>query len=146
MELGHVRWGAVTINETRRSSMEENIEWGSRHMWFGSGGAGCKHGVGVVLHKRWAKHVIRFQAISPRLAALDVQVAPAKSVRIVSGYFPPCGYPDAAVEEIYDMISGLLEQAKHSRIIVIIGADCNAEVGGDSRRMQGILRFRKRKQ
>ena len=130
LELGAAAWDSITVNETRRGKKEEEFALGSKHLYFGSGGSTNKHGVGIFLHSRWAKKVTRFQAISPRVAALDLELDGAKGLRIIAAYFPHCGYPDAAVQEMYTKLIELLDEARRLRLVVIIGADCNAEVGG----------------
>ena len=77
-ELEGVEWDAVTINETWRTSKEEIECLKSKHVWYGSGGSAGKHGVGLLLHKKWAGQVERFDAISPRLAVLVVRATLGK--------------------------------------------------------------------
>ena len=89
-----------------------------------------KHGVGILLHKRLTKRVKRFLVLSPRVAALDVEVTEKLVLRIISAYFPHCGYPDNAVDEMYTQLESLIAEAKAAGYTIIIGADCNAEAGG----------------
>ena len=132
-ELESTEWDAITINETWRGEAEEIERLSGGQLWCGSGGTAGKHGVGVLLHSKWARKVLRFKAISPRLAVLDVSLDAVVHVRIISAYFPHSGYPDDAVEHLYRLLDVEISEAKKSKYKIILGADCNAEVGGFGR-------------
>eukprot|EP00973_Karenia_brevis_P093326 12416818-Karenia_brevis.AAC.1 len=69
------------------------------HRFLGSGGAfkcnkSCgKHGVGILLHARWAKKVTNVARISPRLMYVDMEIGSIR-VRLMSVYMPHAGHPD----------------------------------------------------
>jgi len=130
MELDDAQWDAITINETWRASKEEEEQLENKHLWFGSGGTAGKHGVGIFVNKRWSKKVQRFRAVSSRLAAVDVSLSATKTLRIISAYFPHSGYSDDAVDRMHKELEELVEEARKAKMILLIGADCNAEVGG----------------
>ena len=53
--------------------------------------------------------------------------------RIVAAYIPHCGYSDAKLEEHYKHIESVIAEARKQKKMVVVGADCNAEVGGTRR-------------
>ena len=98
-DLGDTNWDAIMFNETWRACREEFDELASGHIWFGSGGDARKHGVGILLHKRWAGQVHRWTAISMRVGVLEMNAGKTKMSLIVA-YLPHCGYNDEAVQEV----------------------------------------------
>jgi hypothetical protein len=60
--MKHVKWDAVMINESWREEAEEFDTLECKHVWFGSGGTRGKHGVGILLHSRWAPYVHGWRA------------------------------------------------------------------------------------
>ena len=126
-ELSGMRWDAVLINETWREKAEEFDILEDDHMWFGSGGMAGKRGVGILLHKRWAKDIHRWRAISERIGVLELDIQSVRlSLAVV--YMPHCGYSDESVQEIYDMLEQLHQEARKGKRVFIIGGDWNAEV------------------
>ena len=123
---------AVTINETWRGATEEIEKLRDGHLWFGSGGTAGKHGVGILLHRKWSHRVQNFEAVHSRLAFLDVCVA-CRNMRIIVAYFPHCGYSDANIEKLYKEVETNIAEARKKKKAVIMGADCNAEAGGRQR-------------
>ena len=57
-DLRETEWDVVLISETWREEHEECIVLSAGHVWFGCGGqkkrggAGYKHGVGILIHRR----------------------------------------------------------------------------------------------
>ena len=126
-EMRDVPWDAILCNETRRAANEEFDHLHNGHLWLGSGGTAGKHGVGILLHERWANCVHRWRAISPRLAVLELNTGRLKlSLAVV--YMPHCGYQDIAVEEIYQKLSLITRESRSRKRLLIIAGDWNAEV------------------
>ena len=65
-------WAAILLNETWREQAEEYDTLESDHIWFGSGGAKGQHGVGILLHRRWAQCVRGWRAINQRIGVLEL--------------------------------------------------------------------------
>ena len=99
-------------------------------MWMGSGGKRGKHGVGILLHQRWASCVRRFSAKSERLAELELDVETMR-ITLIAVYLPHGGYSDEEVDHHYDLMSSMIKRARKGRRRVMIYGDWNAEVGGD---------------
>ena len=95
VEISDLEWDAILLNETWRDQPVEDFNI-QGHRWFGSGGAakknetGWKHGVGILLHRRWASAVTGTTAVNPRVIYVDLQVG-AVRVRLICGYMPHGG-------------------------------------------------------
>ena len=133
-ELDDAKWDAVIFNETWRVENAEDFLLESGHRWLGSGGAkrnggaGGKHGVAILLHRRWAWAVSQVKPISPRLMFVDIRVRRHK-IRLISVYMPHVGYGNDAVDDVYKAMEHSVNGARSERRLVIIGGDWNAEVG-----------------
>ena len=125
LECERLAWDAVLVNETWRKDEEEVVKLKDGHTWCGSGGTAGKHGVGILLNKRWT--LSRFKAISTRLCVLEVE-AESRSFRLIATYMPHAGYKDEAVEELYENISTQIKEARKNRRSIILGDDWNSEV------------------
>ena len=53
-EAGDDEWDVIMVQETWRSERQEDFLLEEGHRWIGAGGPGNKHGVGMLVHKRWA--------------------------------------------------------------------------------------------
>ena len=92
---------------------------------------GCeegRRGVGFVVHRKWAAFIQSFEPLNERVAYLVMKIK-RKQIVVVGTYFPHSGYPDSAVEEVYDTISKILEEGKKRRQHMIVAGDFNAEIG-----------------
>jgi hypothetical protein len=128
IELEPLRWDIVTLNETMRTTTEESWVTEGEHLFLGSGYTEHTRGVAILVHRRWRKHVKQFQAISERVAAVDIQRGKFK-IRIVSAYFPHSGYNDTHIQQMYDTLTFLNQEATKANMHFALGADCNARVG-----------------
>ena len=98
------------------------------HVFMGSGHADNTRGVAIIAHKRWAKHVTKFCPINERTAYIDVKFRQFR-LRLVSAYFPHSGYGDKHIQNMYDTLAAVQDEATKQRMYFIIGADFNARVG-----------------
>ena len=90
---------------------------------------GCdnKHGVGIMLNKRWRKRIIDTEYINERAIKTTILVN-RQHIDLMSVYFPPleiCGSPQN--EKMYKTIEKHMPNNK--KCIPIIGRDINAELG-----------------
>ena len=84
-----------------------------------------KHGVGIMLNKRWRKRITDIEYINKRAITTTVLVN-RQHVKLRSVYFPHSKYADHHIEKVYKTIE------KHMLIkksIPIIGGDFNVELG-----------------
>ena len=60
------RWDAILLNETWRHEPAELWETQHKHIFMGAGQYDNKHGVGIMLNKRWRKRIIDTEYINER--------------------------------------------------------------------------------
>ena len=126
-ELGQVKnWDVLVLSETWRKPKNELFKLHSGHTFMNCGCDAGRRGVGFVLHKRWAGWLKSFEPINERVACLTLQKYRFK-IKIVGVYFPHCGYPDDAVQQIYDILQNILETKRREHLV--IAGDFNAEIG-----------------
>eukprot|EP00973_Karenia_brevis_P083950 11648205-Karenia_brevis.AAC.1 len=126
-ELEGNDWDAVLLNETWREQKEEFDELESGNLWMGSGGSRGKHGVGILLHKRWANFKPSWTAINQRLGYMDLNIGKWRATFVVA-YMPHTGYQDWHIQHMYDSLTEILQKARQRRREVYIVGDWNAEV------------------
>eukprot|EP00959_Pyramimonas_sp_CCMP1952_P228994 4788395-Pyramimonas_sp.AAC.1 len=140
LELATCEWDAILINETMRPANNEMFTVEGGHMYAGSGGGSYKHGVGILLHARWVHCFKQFVPVSSRIAYMDIRGNMLR-MRFVTAYFPHRKYPDRTVQEVYDELSNIVKAGAREKLHIVMGADCNAQVGPasdtDNRRVCG---------
>ena len=129
VECDAIEWDVILVNETWRGQSEEIVKLKGGHMWFGSSGSAGKHGVGILLHRRWSFQ--RFRAVSSRLCMLEVD-ADERKFNFIVAYMPHGGYSDEEVEAMYSAISLQIKDARKRRRSIVLGGDFNAEVQASS--------------
>ena len=72
-ELQRVEWDVILISETWRQS-KEIWETQERHIMVESGQFINKHGVAILLNKRWKNQVKLVQCESERVVAMSISV------------------------------------------------------------------------
>ena len=84
-----------------------------------------KHGVAILLNKRWKNQIKRVHCESERIVAMLISVNKHPIV-MLSVYLPHSGYADHHVEKVYRTVAKIMEGEKGMKII---GGDFNAELG-----------------
>ena len=92
---------------------------------MGAGKFENKHGVGILLNKKWRRRVNLTDFISERATAASITVN-KQPVLLMSVYFPHSGYADHHVEKANRAIEN---HTKSKKAIQIVGGDFNAELG-----------------
>ena len=121
-ELEGYRWDALFLCETWRHDKEEIWETHHKHIFMGAGRYDNKHGVGILLNKKWKQRSIDTEYINERAISTTILVN-RQRIKLKSVYFTHSGYADHHIEKMYKTIE------KHKRYITIIGGDFNAELG-----------------
>ena len=70
-ELEGYRWDAILLNETWRHEPAELWETQHKQIFMGAGKYKNKHGVGIMLNKRWRKRIIDTEYIHQRACHQD---------------------------------------------------------------------------
>ena len=92
---------------------------------IGAGKFPNKHGVGILLNKKWKNKINWTDCTSERVMAVSITVN-SQPVLLMSVYFTHSGYADHHVEKVYKAID---KHTKSKKTIQIVGGDFNAELG-----------------
>ena len=65
-ELEGYRWDAILLSETWRQDKAEIWETHHKHIFMGAGRYDNKHGVGIMLNKKWRQRIIDTEYINER--------------------------------------------------------------------------------
>ena len=122
--LQQVEWDAILISETWRQS-KEIWETQQGHMMIESGKFINKHGVAILLNRRWKNKINWVQRACERVVAMSSAVN-NQPITLMSVYMPLSGYPDHHVEKNYKTILTTILKDKSMKII---GGDFNDELG-----------------
>ena len=114
------------MNETWRHEPAELWETQHKHIFMGAGKYDNKHGVGIMLNKRWRKRIIDTEYINERAIKTTILVN-RQHINLMSVYFPHSKYADHHIEKMYKTIEKHMTNNK--KCIPIIGGDFNAELG-----------------
>ena len=125
-ELEGYRWDAIPLSETWRHEPAEVWETHHNHIFMGAGENENKHGVGIMLNKRWRKIIINTEYINERAIKTTILVN-RQHIDLMSVYFPHSKYADHHIENMYKTIEKHMTNNK--KCIPIIGGDFNAELG-----------------
>ena len=93
---------------------------------MGSGKFENPHGVGILVNKKWRKHINWTDYVSERAISTSITVN-KQHVLLMSVYFPHSGYADHHVEKVYSSIEKLTNSKKKN--IQFVGGDFSAELG-----------------
>ena len=121
-ELEGYRWDAVLLSETWRHEQAEIWE----HIFMGSGKFDNKHGVVIMLNKRWRQRIIDTEYMNERAITTTI-VVNRQHIKLMSVYFPHSKYADHHMEKMYKTIEK--HMAHWNKYIPLIGGDFNAELG-----------------
>ena len=91
------------MNETKRHEQAELWETCHKHILMGAGKYDSKHGVGIMLNKRWRKRIIDTEYINERAITTTVLVN-SQHVKLMSVYFPHSQYADHHIKKMYKAI------------------------------------------
>ena len=124
-ELQGCRWDAILVSETWRPGEEEIWESRQGHIIMCAGKFENKHGVAIIVNKKWKHRINWTKYISERAIATSITVN-KQHITLMSVYMPHSGYADHHVEKAYNMIEKVIKPTKNMQII---GGDFNAELG-----------------
>ena len=102
-ELEGYRWDAISLSETWRHEQAEIWETHHKNIFMGAGKFDNKHGVGIMLNKRWRQRIIDTEYINERDITTTILVN-RHHIKLMSVYFPHSQYADHHVEKMYKTI------------------------------------------
>ena len=123
-EIHQVAWDVILISETWRQ-VKEIWETQQGHIMVESGKLTNKHGVAILLNRRWRNQTHWVQCACERVVAMSISVN-KQPITLMSVYMPHSGYPDHLVEKKYKTILTTINKEKSMKII---GGNFNAELG-----------------
>ena len=86
-ELEGYRWDAILLSETWRHEPAEIWETHHNHIFMGAGKYENKHGVGIMLNRRWRKRIVDTNYISERAIKTTIMVNRC-CIDLMSVYLP----------------------------------------------------------
>ena len=120
-------WDILVLTETWRLEEFEMFTTNDGHLFANAGCTAGRRGVGFLIHRKWVKSMRKFTPISERVACITLHRNKFR-INILGVYFPHCGYSDESVQQMYNILEGILRETKRTEHLVIAG-DFNAEVG-----------------
>ena len=116
-ELGGYRWNAILLSETWRHDRSEI--WKTPQTRFhGAGKYDIKHGVGIMLNKKWRQIIINTEYINGR-AITATTVVNRQLIKLLSGYFHHWGNADHHIVKMYRTIErSTLQIAKDTYLLL----------------------------
>ena len=124
-EFEGYRWDAILLYETWRHENSEIWETHHKHIFMGAGKYDNKHGVGIMLNKRWRKRIIDTEHINERAIKTTTTIN-RQHIKLMSVYFPHSKNADHHVEKMYKTNEN--HMLNNKKCIPIIGGDFNAEL------------------
>ena len=92
-ELEGYRWDAIFLSETWRQEQAEIWETHHKHIFMRSGKFDNKHGVGMMLNKRWRQRIIDTEYINERAITTTILVN-RQHIKLMSENFPHSTYAE----------------------------------------------------
>ena len=128
-ELDNASFDFMLLTETWRSEKEDCFVTSNLHRAYLSGGEE-RRGVGIVVSGRFLPQLgkVSFHAYSPRICALHCWHA-GREFKSFACYFPTAWDPDDAVDEVYELLSTLIDNCTRHGCVPVVGGDFNAQIG-----------------
>ena len=98
-ELEGYRWDAILLNETWRPDKSEIWETHHKHIFIEARKYDSKHGVGIMLNKKWRHRIIDTEYTNERAITATI-VANNQRIKLMSVYFLHSGYVDHHFENL----------------------------------------------
>ena len=92
---------------------------------MGAGKFENKHGVAILLNKKWRKKISWTEYINERAIATSIAVNKQR-ITLMSVYFPHSGFADHHVEKAYNSIEEITKSTK--KHMQIVGGDFNVKL------------------
>ena len=121
-------WDIIMLSETWRIDAFEMFATNEGHLFANAGCEAGRRGVGFLINKRWVKWMKSFDPINERVASITLKKHKI-TIKVVGVYFPHCGYPDEAVQQVYDILENILRETNKKKEHIVIAGDFNAEIG-----------------
>ena len=112
-ELDGYRWDALLLCETWRHDKEEIWETHHKPIFMGAGKYDNKHGVGILLNKKWKQRIIDTEYINERAISTTI-VVNRQRIKLTSENFTHSGHADHHLEKCTKRSRSTLKIAKNT--------------------------------
>lgn len=127
--LDDVYWDALLIQEGPFSEKSGRTVIQGGHQFYVSATVGKKRTCCILVHSRWGEYKQSFQAVSSRLAYLDLDVGDERKHRLTSVHLPDSSAPDDVYEASLLAVDQVITSARRAKRFNIVGMDANAVLG-----------------
>ena len=136
-ELTDMQWDFVCFTETRAKCCDYTLSGNHRLI--------CHHGVsyggvGILIHAKYAEHVVCQQSFGDRVLALRLRIHHWK-ITVIVVYMPHAGYHAPVLDLTYDELTNATRWAYAYSRSVIVGGDFNTTLVSTSPRCQKLHEY-----
>ena len=121
-------WSICILSEIWRKQQKDYYSTKNGNTFMYAGCEAGRRGVGFLVNRQWSSFISNFVPINERIAYLRITKHKVK-LTIIGVYFPHTGYADNTVQEMYDILATLVDEAQTRKDHIIVGGDFNAEIG-----------------
>ena len=124
-------WNVCILSETWRKQQKDYYSTKNGNTFMYAGCEAGRRGVGFLVNGEWSAYISNFVPINERVAYLRI-IKHGIKLTIIGVYFPHTGYSDDKVQEMYDLLVPIIDEARSRKDHIIVGGDFNAEIGRHS--------------
>ena len=125
------KWSICILSEIWRKQEKDYYSTKNGNTFMYAGCEAGRRGVGFLVNGEWSPFISNFVPICERVAYLRIIKHNVK-LTVIGVYFPHTGYADDTVQEMYDILATIINEAQARKDHIIVGGDFNAEIGAHS--------------
>jgi len=129
-EMSRYHWTILGLCEVRWKNFGETSTQDGHKLYYSGRDDKHEHGVRFLVHKDTVNTVMSCRPVSSRLIIIRLRATPL-NITIVQVYAPTTDHDDEELEDFYDQLQEVLDQAPKKDILVVQG-DWNAKIGEDA--------------
>ena len=122
------RFDILILSETWRVKKTEYFTTDENHLFVNAGCDSGRRGVGFLVNKKWVPSVVEARGVSERVSYIRIHRGRWRMC-VIGVYFPHGGYSEDEVQEVYNVISEILDETRKRKEMIMIAGDFNAEIG-----------------
>ena len=119
-EMKRHRWNIRGLCEVRWKNFGETSTPEGHKLFFSGREGRHEHGVGFLIHKDTVNAITGCRPVSSRLIAIRLKASPFNII-IIQAYAPTTEYDDDDIEDFYDQLQEVIDQAPKIDILVVQG-------------------------
>ena len=109
-EMKKYRWNILGLCEERWKNFGETSTPEGHKLFFSGREDRHEHGVGFLIHKDTVNAIMGCRPVSSRLITIRLKASPF-SITIIQTYAPATDYDDDDIEDFYDQLQEVIDQA-----------------------------------